>query len=200
MEYPFPPSPPGYTSVLIARVLLAAWDVIGVGILIVSGVRSVPHSLSYVNSFGGGMAEGHQWFADCNFDWGQDLPALHRWAQRHPDARPLSVGYFGVVPPNVAGVEFESLPDELLSPTLGDEQFHIPPGWYAISVSHVHGVEGVTYASTGQLRTVFDGRLTVFESRVPIDRAGPSILIYRIGETQSSESVPSESKAASPSE
>ena len=33
MEYPFPPTPPGYSTVLVARWLLFAWALIGVGIV-----------------------------------------------------------------------------------------------------------------------------------------------------------------------
>lgn len=149
-------------------------------ISVMAGLASVPHSLSFVNVLGGGTTAGHYWFADCNFDWGQDLPALREWIRRHPEVEQLHVAYFGMVHPLSAGIEFRDLPPELINRALRITEYRIPAGWYAISVSHLRGIEGHVHNSNGGINTVQDAGLTVFESETPIDRAGPSILIFHI--------------------
>jgi hypothetical protein len=145
-----------------------------------SGISSVPHSLSYVNVLGGGTRNGHWWFSDCNYDWGQDLHEVKRWQKKHPEARPLHLAYFGVIHPDLAGIEFEAISRSLTNPSRRKKDFQIPPGWYAVSVSHVHGVEKHTFAPDGRYQSIFNAGLTVFESEEPVGRAGPSILIYHI--------------------
>lgn len=150
---------------------------------VASGALSVPHSLSYVNWFGGGMDEGHRWFADANFDWGQDLPALKHWQDTHPEVERLSVGYFGTINPREMGIEYDDLSRELCNPAHRAADYRIPPGWYAISATHVHGIGRHVLLPQGEgVRTVFDAGLSIFEGQTPVDRAGPSILIYHIEE------------------
>ncbi|MFM8549101.1 MAG: glycosyltransferase family 39 protein [Verrucomicrobiota bacterium] len=38
--------------------------------------------LSYLNNFAGGSREGHRWFVDSSYEWGQDLPAFELWLER----------------------------------------------------------------------------------------------------------------------
>ena len=42
--------------------------------------RAYPHHLSYFNEIAGGPRNGYQYVTDSNYDWGQDLKNLKRWA------------------------------------------------------------------------------------------------------------------------
>lgn len=154
--------------------------ILGVVWHIVSGFSSVPYSISYVNALGGGMRNGDAWFIDSNFDWGQDLFALRRWQQAHPEARPLMVCYFGPCPPELAAVDCVDPPVELLDGSLRPPTYQIPPGWYALSASVVHATERTVPGSRGRFQAVRSGGLNVFEAESPLARAGGSILIYHV--------------------
>lgn len=56
-----------------------------------------PHGLCYANPLWGGPRDAYVHVSDANFDWGQGLPDLVRWQQRH-QAQPLAVWYFGTDP------------------------------------------------------------------------------------------------------
>ena len=54
--------------------------------------------LSYCNPFAGGSREGHHWFVDSSYEWGQDLPALEEWLARRRASGPrppVYLSYFG---------------------------------------------------------------------------------------------------------
>ena len=65
-----------------------------------------PHSLSYFNELVGGPKGGHAHLLDSNIAWGQDLYFLKHWLDKHPEARPLHLAYYGLMDPRLAGIEF----------------------------------------------------------------------------------------------
>lgn len=124
-----------------------------------------PDSLAFFNAPSGGPANGHWHLLDSNIDWGQDLYHLRDWINRNPHRRPVYVAYSGVFDPQVMGIE-----NVLSAQTPDGSPAEFPPGWYAISVNHLHG-----YDDPG-------GRFTPFLSQPPVDRAGYSILIFEVAE------------------
>lgn len=129
---------------------------------IVSSLLVYPHSLAYFNELAGGPRNGHAHLLDGNLDWGQDLLYLEKWIAEHPEARPIHVGYWGIVPI-----------DETLGQDLSQFDFRAdeepPEGWYAISVNH--------------LRRDFrmgEAKYEPFLNRQPVGMAGYSIYIYHI--------------------
>lgn len=58
-----------------------------------------PGYLSYFNQFAGGPAGGHQFVADSNLDWGQDVKRLSQWAERN-GVEKISIDYFGWADPS----------------------------------------------------------------------------------------------------
>lgn len=50
--------------------------------------------LGYFNFIAGGPHGGHEWLADSNLDWGQDLPRLEAWSRAHGSPL-LRVAYGG---------------------------------------------------------------------------------------------------------
>lgn len=147
---------------------------------VASGVASVPHSISYVNELGGGTWQGDRWFIDGNFDWGQDLFALRDWQAAHPEATPLMVAYFGPCRPDLAGIQCIDPPILLLQADERPADYRTPPGWYALSATMVHSRSEWGHSARAGLLSVRDAGLAVFENETPVDRAGPSILIYHI--------------------
>lgn len=63
-----------------------------------------PDYISYFPVCSGGVAEGHRWLVDSNYDWGQDLETLEEsWAAiiHANGGRPPDLIYFGFVDPRV---------------------------------------------------------------------------------------------------
>jgi len=90
-----------------------------------------PAFLPYFNQVVPGGA-GYRWLADSNSDWGQNLPRLAAWVQRHRrTGEPLFVDYFG------AGVVDRELPDaRILGATDADGgPQRLEPGLYCIGVT-----------------------------------------------------------------
>jgi hypothetical protein len=56
-----------------------------------------PHGIAYANQLFGGPANGYLSLTDSNHDWGQGLPELARWRDKHA-AAPIDVCYFGADP------------------------------------------------------------------------------------------------------
>jgi 4-amino-4-deoxy-L-arabinose transferase-like glycosyltransferase len=124
-----------------------------------------PHSLAFFNLPSGGPTAGHFHLLDSNVDWGQDLYELRDWINQNSEKRPLFVAYSGVFDPHVMGIDTARPPEKV-----DEKPPELPPGWYAISVNHLHGYDDP------------NGPFTYFLNRVPVDRAGYSILIYHVAE------------------
>jgi hypothetical protein len=50
--------------------------------------------LAYFNFIAGGPERGHEWLADSNLDWGQDLPRLEAWSRERGNPV-LNIAYAG---------------------------------------------------------------------------------------------------------
>lgn len=150
---------------------------------VASSLAIYPHSLSYFNELAGGPANGHAHLLDSNIDWGQDLLYLKHWLEKHPEARPLGLAYFGSFDPRVAGINF-SLPPKGPSNTLpiktSAEGFGPKPGWYAISVMILHGDHFSLRDGHGGSIFVDQPYYTYFQHFRPVAMAGYSIYIYHI--------------------
>lgn len=133
--------------------MLAAWESLTV----------TPHQLGFYNRPAGGPESGHLHLLDSNTDWGQDLYALKDWTHAHPEARPLYLAYAGVADPGLFDLQHEEIP---VSAT--GEIPQLAPGWYAVSVNHLHDYDHP------------EPRYSYFQRLTPVDRAGYSILIYHV--------------------
>jgi hypothetical protein len=150
----------------VAVVSCLAWTV-------VSSLFVFPHSLSYFNELAGGPRHGHEYFIDSNIDWGQDLLYLKRWLDKHREAKPLHLTYFGSIDPRSAGIEF-SLPAKS---TARQEP---EPGWYAISVSFIRGLPWSVSNGEGGFKYVGKSDYEPFLGLRPVAMAGYSIYIYHV--------------------
>ncbi|MCP4535911.1 MAG: glycosyltransferase family 39 protein [Chloroflexi bacterium] len=151
-----------------------------------SSLWCYPHSLSYFNELVGGPKGGHAHLLDSNIAWGQDLFLLKRWYDDHPNARPFSLAYYGLVDPRLAGIEFAVPPIGLTSSKPGGEvasgEIGPLPGWFAIDVNHLHGARVVAADGEGEWRYVAGNGhdLTYFQCFKPVATVGYSICIYHI--------------------
>jgi 4-amino-4-deoxy-L-arabinose transferase-like glycosyltransferase len=75
--------------------------------------------------------------SDSNLDWGQDLPALADWQQRHPNDK-LYLCYFGSADPAFYGIKYTNLPSGyFLNPLT---EYPVVPGVLAVSATKLQGV------------------------------------------------------------
>ncbi len=129
-----------------------------------------PHFLAYFNW----PIQGWRLLSDSNVDWGQDLPALVDW-QRSTGER-VKLSYFGTAHPSAYGVEFDALPTwspgaEQSPPSRQAFDPDDPaPGWYAISVTNLHGMV------LGDDRDTF----AWFRQIEPQESLGGSIFLYYV--------------------
>jgi len=93
-----------------------------------------PQYLAYFNELIGGPRHGHEWLADSNLDWGQDLIRLGRYARQHP-AESIKLAYFGSARPT-RYVDCTALP----SYTEFEPRAALTAGTYVISVTQLVGV------------------------------------------------------------
>lgn len=111
----------------------------------IEAARTFPNYLAYFNDFSGGSANGWRLLVDSSLDWGQDLPALKKWAKLnvHPDDR-FYLSYFGNGEPEryygIHAIRMETLPDfNVVHPW-----YRCEPGIYAVSATMLQQV----YASS----------------------------------------------------
>lgn len=148
--------------VAVAGGLCVAW-------FIGSVLAVYPHCLSYFNELVGGARGGGAHLIRSNLDWGQDLWFLKQWQERHQNARPFYLEYYGPVDPRVADLDHEPLPPGV---PLRDEdreqvragQWGPQAGWCAISET--------------SLRT--RGVYSYLQRFTPKETVGYSIRIYNL--------------------
>lgn len=143
-----------------------------------------PHCKSYFNELAGGPPGGHEHLVDSNIDWGQDLFFLKAWLDQHPEAHPLGLAYVGGFDPQAVGIKY-SLPPRWR--TSGDVQRakedltqRPRPGWYAVSVSLLHGLRAALPNGRGGMVFLDDGDYTYFQHFRPIATPGYGIYIYHL--------------------
>ena len=131
-----------------------------VGNLAIIQIGTYPNEIGYFNSLVGGMQNGPRFLLDSNIDWGQDLPKLQRYLQKHSITR-LPFDYFGR-----ATVSYY-IPQAVGLPT---------------SLNLLRGAEkprGVVAISVGSLfRT--DRAFDWLWKETPVVRIGSSINVYQI--------------------
>lgn len=133
---------------------------------ILSSLSIYPHSMSYFSLVAGGPIGGPSHLLDANIDWGQDLLELKRFADRHPEAHPIRLAYFGYADPRLAGFDDTSVGQEA---AMSEER--LAPGWYAVSVNHLNG-----YRHFDSDKPIY----THFQRYTPEYLVGYSIYVYHI--------------------
>jgi 4-amino-4-deoxy-L-arabinose transferase-like glycosyltransferase len=137
----------------------------------VSGVRAFPNYLAYSNELWGGPSKTYRVLTDSNVDWGQGLPAVKRYLDRHA-ATPCWLAYFGTVDP----AHFE-IPCTLLPATSSviwerplDEVPEAIEGTVLVSATEMSGQAW----GPGELNPY-----EPFRTSRPVDCVAGSILVYQ---------------------
>ncbi len=155
---------------------------------VVASVWSAPNQLSHFNELASGSTGGRFHLIDSNLDWGQDLPALKRWYDAHPAARPFHLAYFGMMDPRVMGIEYSLPPKGLVVEAGGrrDDETTIGPlpGWHAVSVTTLMGHYFFFPDGHGGRELIATPCFTYFQEFQPVAQAGHSIFIYHVTSEQ----------------
>jgi hypothetical protein len=170
---------PSSTRVLqtckLARLRLAL-PVILVFTLTFTTFTIYPHFLAYFNLIGGGPKKGWHILADSNIDWGQDLKGLRSWMKRQNIAR-VRLSWFGSAYPEAYSITYDPLPGvgfpshfKLWSNPPFDPE-DPQPGVYVISVNNLIG-----------LNLPNPDLYAWFRNRLPDERIGYSLFVYRVHE------------------
>jgi hypothetical protein len=128
-----------------------------------------PHYVSYFNELVGGADHGGEYLLDSNIDDGQDLLFLKRWLEEHPEARPISLAYYGPLDPRLEGIDYMLPP---VSPM---------PGYHVLSVNYLYGSQ-LVHAPDGHGGWTGIGReqYAYFRRWKPIAKAGYGLFIYHV--------------------
>jgi hypothetical protein len=132
-------------------------------------LRFHPHHLTYFNEPAGGPVGGRQHLVDSNLDWGQDLHTAADWVRTHIGGEPVSVAYFGTIPPHTVGLDGPPPP-----------QFDPQPGWYVVSANFVQGRPHTLRLADGTFLQVGLDAYGYFRFFTPRTRIGYSIDIYEL--------------------
>ena len=138
----------------------------GLGLWLLLGtLRMYPHYLAYFNELAGGPDRGYKILLDSNLDWGQDLPGLAEYMQKHHVGM-INLAYFGHVDPAVYGIHYDLL------------QTPNPSGLTAISAAYLMGFPyPVLY--TDPWAEIPLPITTAFQKRAPITKIGYSIFLFQ---------------------
>jgi hypothetical protein len=161
---------------------------LGVTFLLIAAIASVlsvhPHYSSYFNEAAGGPDHGQEHLLDSNIDWGQDLLFLKRWLNEHTQEQPLKLAYYNIIDPRIVGIDYKLPPpgpDRLFQDDPARLRSLGPhPGYFAISVNFVQGLDCFAPDGMGNLRAIRANQYAYFQRFQPIAKAGYSIFIYHI--------------------
>jgi len=96
-----------------------------------------PHYLAYFNQLAGGPPHAYRHLVDSSLDWGQDLPGLKRWLDRHQlsgqAGTPVYLSYFGSGSPDHYRIAARPLPSHF--PRNPDVFFRFTGGVYCVSAT-----------------------------------------------------------------
>ncbi|MBI5769181.1 MAG: glycosyltransferase family 39 protein [Verrucomicrobia bacterium] len=85
------------------RLFPPVWLAAPLGVLVIETAAWFPHYLSYFNGLVR-PSRAYRHLVDSSLDWGQDLPGLRRYLDRHPPAGRSYLAYFGMGRPTYYGI------------------------------------------------------------------------------------------------
>ncbi|MBC7782433.1 MAG: glycosyltransferase family 39 protein [Burkholderiales bacterium] len=135
-------------------------------IMMGESLLAAPRYLSFINFAAGGQTSGWRIVNDSNFDWGQGLLDLRRWLDAHGNP-PIAMAYFGRVNPRVYGINYSPITAPGDSPLV------------AVSTYYLNGLTHRLPTDDGATSWVSLPYARELREIEPLDRAGPTIYIYR---------------------
>ena len=108
---------------------------------VVESVLTWPNYLAYFNQLAGGPRHAYRHLVDSSLDWGQDLPGLARWLDRHAaSGTPVYLSYFGTGDPDHYRMQARRLPGYFDTWRRRDEWYPLTGGIYAVSATMLQSV------------------------------------------------------------
>lgn len=155
--------------------------------LAVASAQIYPQGLAYFNEWAGGPENGWKYLADSNIDWGQNLPELQRYADEH-NLQHAGIAYFGMGFPEHFSKpgQFDVVPTPFCMDCVDTAVYKPKPGIYAISVNMLLGFFWPPE---------YENYFQYFREREPVAKAGYSIFIYEVKESDGPAATPQESSA-----
>ncbi len=171
----------------VAAGLKHSWIRLAIGACLAWNLVSVastrPYYLSYGNELIGGMTGAQRRFIGSNYDWGQDLYRLKRWADEHGVGDNLICTFFGAMDSNHVGLRDTDLPESFLRDNpratrvkTSDKRRET---WWAVSSSILNGMTTkVTFENGITTFVVIDSPSLRPESA--FQRVGSTIFVFRV--------------------
>lgn len=122
----------------------ALWPKLGLALLLAGGLANAaithPNPLAYISPLVGGPARGYDMLVDSSLEWGQELPAVKKWLDAHPEDREgvPYFSYFGSGVPKAYGIE--SRPFYSFFDWQGFYDGPLTPGTYLVSATMLQPV------------------------------------------------------------
>lgn len=142
-----------------------------------------PCYLFYANEFAGGPEGGRRHFIGSNYDWGQDLIRLRNWYLKRPENHPMSLMYYGVVPPSNLGLGTFGISKEFLCTEDGAALSSLPEPqhtfYLAISSNILAGIPGNILLDDGRSVLVRINSSLLIPERA-IARVGYTLFVFRV--------------------
>ncbi len=170
------------------------------GLFVGQSLRAWPAPLTFFNRAAGGPHSGYQHLVGDNLDWGQDLPALKQWLDRHAYKKTPQqyLAYFGKEDPGTYGLLMPTLlfGSSVLKPL---DVLEFSGGTYFISATVLQGAIGSgrgvwttdlekQLASETQPRRLNELRMARLcahlRHRPPDELIGNSLLVYYLSDEQ----------------
>ncbi|MDO8539568.1 MAG: glycosyltransferase family 39 protein [Opitutaceae bacterium] len=135
---------PIYPVIFIGAGVVGPWlfrrriAAVGIGLLlgwhVCAAAWIAPYFLAYFNPVAGGPQNGWRHLVDSSLDWGQDLPGLKKWLDRHAGNEPVFLSYFGTGQPGYYKIDARRLGfiNHFKFPVTYEK---LEPGWYCISAT-----------------------------------------------------------------
>jgi hypothetical protein len=134
--------------------------------LIFETTSAYPDFIPFFNVCSGGSRGGLALLSDSNLDWGQDLPLLGEWENKHPD-RPIILVYFGMADP--AYYQIQYFKTGRLSNNPGAARIEQMHPVFAVSATVLQG----TYLSP-----IDYAKVQLFREAEPFTTLGGSIYLF----------------------
>lgn len=140
-----------------------------------------PYSLSYFNELIGGPQNGYRYLIDANVDWGQDLYFVREWIRQHPEARPVTLRWYGIFDPTFAGINLPATPypeasgkNRIEGESSSSQPASRFQGWHIIGVHELQSA---------------DQRFAYLRELNPVDRIGYSVMVYHLDKAQAEQAA-----------
>jgi len=141
----------------------------------------VPHSLAYFNETVGGRWNGWRHLVSSNVDWGQDLLALDHFIATHPDAKGLTLAYYGGLEPSKVGIDCVSMrPDDA-------DRILALADWDAPGYGWTYFAFGATPAAGYNPAIVPPALVARLAATEPFARIGDAMMVFRVAKSAVSE-------------